>query len=121
LAGFVDSVSAVKFAIFGEVDAVSDRDTGALSRVLSEAGEQFAVVGDGEVNVLVVAAQSVNEEGGNVRQSASLGAESFGVDRQSFGNIRDFRGHIEDPGPFALGFPFWRLGCFLGRHGFRGA
>jgi len=84
LAGFVDSVPAIEFTIFGEMDPASDRDAGAIAGVLSEAGEEFPVVRDGEVDVLVAAAQSVNEESRNVGQAAGFGSESFGVDRESF-------------------------------------
>jgi hypothetical protein len=84
LTGFVNSVSTVEFAVLREVDPVSDGDAGAGSGVLPVAGEKFPIVGDGEVDVLVAAAQSVHEKGGDVRESARFGPQSFGIDGESF-------------------------------------
>ena len=75
-ARLVDSAASVEFAVFGEMNAVADGDSGAPSRV-NAAGcvlEKITVVGNGEVNVLVGGAQAVNEEGRNIGKSPGFGA-----------------------------------------------
>jgi len=62
--------------------------------------KEIAVVGDGQVDVLVRAAQAVNEEGRDIGKAASFGTKSFGIDAESFGDVGDFRSDEEDPWSF---------------------
>jgi hypothetical protein len=114
LAGLVDAVASIEFAVFGEMDSFPDRDPGSFARVFAVSGEEFAIVGDGEMNVLVGGGQAVNEEGGNVGEAASLGSQAFGIDGEFLGNIGDLGGDKENPGSFPL------LGRWRGWGGSRG-
>ena len=100
LAGLVNAAPAIEFAVFGEVDAIADRDPGAFSGMgdLLAFLEEIAVVGDGEVNVFFGGAETVDKEGGDVGESSGFGPESFGIFREFFGDVGDFGSDEEDPG-----------------------
>jgi len=100
-ASLVDTTTTIKFAVLCKVNAIAHGYSGASAGVIPPfILEEISVVGDGKVNVLMGAAQAVNEKGGNISEASGFGAKSFGIDAESFGNVGDLGGNEEDAGSF---------------------
>jgi hypothetical protein len=114
LASLVDATAAIKFAVFGEVDAIAHRDAATYSGVCRFFAmlEEIAVVRDGEVNVFVGCAESVDEQCGDIGKSSRFCPEAFRIFGELFGDVGDFRSDEKNARSaiFFLGAGGWGCG-----------